>query len=157
MQPKRSSLTARLADICLVEVGGTVGDIESMPFLEAVRQMRGELDECDYVLIHVTLVPEDAMGDLKTKPTQHSVKALRELGLHADIIVCRSERVVGSNTKAQDLGLLRSSHQRGYLGRDRTRHLRGSHGDGKGGYCRCPLHPPWPRKAGDRSLVVPAR
>ena len=62
------------AEVCLVEVGGTVGDIESMPFLEAVRQMRGELPAHDYVLIHVTLVPEDAMGDLKTKPTQHSVK-----------------------------------------------------------------------------------
>ena len=87
------------ADVCLVEVGGTVGDIESMPFLEAVRQMRGDLPAHDYVLIHVTLIPEDAMGDLKTKPTQHSVKALRELGLHADIIVGRSERVIGANTK----------------------------------------------------------
>ena len=87
------------ADICLVEIGGTVGDIESMPFLEAIRQMRGELPEHDYVLIHVTLIPEDTMGDLKTKPTQHSVKALRELGLHADIIVGRSERVIGAHTK----------------------------------------------------------
>jgi CTP synthase len=87
------------ADICLVEVGGTVGDIESMPFLEAVRQMRGELPETDTVLIHVTLIPEDTMGDLKTKPTQHSVKALRELGLHADIIVGRGERPIGSHTK----------------------------------------------------------
>jgi CTP synthase len=87
------------ADVCLVEVGGTVGDIESMPFLEAARQMRGELPGTDYVLIHVTLIPEDTMGDLKTKPTQHSVKALRELGLHADIIVGRSERVIGANTK----------------------------------------------------------
>jgi len=87
------------ADICLVEVGGTVGDIESMPFLEAVRQMRGELPEHDYVLIHVTLIPTDTMGDLKTKPTQHSVKALRELGLYADIIVGRSERPIGAHTK----------------------------------------------------------
>ena len=87
------------ADICLVEVGGTVGDIESMPFLEAIRQMRGELPEHDYVLIHVTLIPEDTMGDLKTKPTQHSVKALRELGLHAEIIVGRSERPIGAHTK----------------------------------------------------------
>lgn len=86
-------------DICLVEVGGTVGDIESMPFLEAVRQMRGEMPESDSVLIHVTLIPEDAMGDLKTKPTQHSVKALRELGLYADIIVGRSERAIGPGTK----------------------------------------------------------
>ncbi|MDD1710587.1 MAG: CTP synthase (glutamine hydrolyzing) [Methanoregulaceae archaeon] len=87
------------ADICLVEVGGTVGDIESMPFLEAVRQMRGELPDEDTVLIHVTLIPEDSMGDLKTKPTQHSVKALRELGLYADIIVGRGHRPIGSHTK----------------------------------------------------------
>jgi CTP synthase len=87
------------ADICLVEVGGTVGDIESMPFLEAVRQMRGELPDDDTVLIHVTLIPEDTMGDLKTKPTQHSVKALRELGVHADIIVGRGDRPIGSHTK----------------------------------------------------------
>jgi len=87
------------ADICLVEVGGTVGDIESMPFLEAIRQMRGEMPEHDYVLIHVTLIPTDTMGDLKTKPTQHSVKALRELGLYADIIVGRSERPISAQTK----------------------------------------------------------
>jgi len=87
------------AEICLVEIGGTVGDIESMPFLEAVRQMRGELPPQDTVIIHVTLIPEDTMGDLKTKPTQHSVKALRELGLHADIIVGRSERPIGAHTK----------------------------------------------------------
>src|SRR5690606_8176881 len=64
-----------------------------------VRQMRGELLLEDTVIIHVTLIPEDTMGDLKTKPTQHSVKALRELGLHADIIVGRSERPIGSHTK----------------------------------------------------------
>jgi CTP synthase len=87
------------ADVCLVEIGGTVGDIESMPFLEAARQMRSELPAHDYVLIHVTLIPEDTMGDLKTKPTQHSVKTLRELGLHADIIVGRSERAIGAHTK----------------------------------------------------------
>ncbi|MDD1719258.1 MAG: CTP synthase, partial [Methanoregulaceae archaeon] len=86
-------------EVCLVEVGGTVGDIESMPFLEAVRQMRGELDENETVLVHVTLIPKDTMGDLKTKPTQHSVKALRELGLYADIIVGRSDRPIGPHTK----------------------------------------------------------
>jgi len=89
----------RVAEVCLVEVGGTVGDIESMPFLEAVRQMHGELAPEDMVLVHVTLVPMDAMGDLKTKPTQHSVKALRELGLQPDIIVCRSSEVIGQQTK----------------------------------------------------------
>src|SRR5512136_1426471 len=87
------------ADICLVEVGGTVGDIESMPFLEAIRQMRGELPARDIALIHVTLVPMDTMGGMKTKPTQHSVKALRELGLAPDIIVARGERPLGEGTK----------------------------------------------------------
>lgn len=87
------------ADVCLVEVGGTVGDIESMPFLEAVRQMHGELATEDMALVHVTLVPVDNMGDHKTKPTQHSVKVLRELGLHPDIIVGRSDIVMGQGTK----------------------------------------------------------
>ncbi|MBN1194902.1 MAG: CTP synthase [Methanomicrobiaceae archaeon] len=87
------------ADICLVEVGGTVGDIESMPFLEAVRQMHGELPRDDMVLVHVTLVPVDTMGDHKTKPTQHSVKALRELGLAPDIIVARSDCIISAATK----------------------------------------------------------
>ena len=87
------------AEICLVEVGGTVGDIESMPFLEAVRQMHGELPPEDMILVHVTLVPMDTMGDFKTKPTQHSVKALRELGLQPDIIVARSSEVVTPQTK----------------------------------------------------------
>ena len=64
----------RNADICLVEVGGTVGDIESMPFLEAIRQMHNEEREEDFLLVHVTLVPLDSGGEQKTKPTQHSVK-----------------------------------------------------------------------------------
>ncbi|MDG6250815.1 glutamine hydrolyzing CTP synthase [Methanocalculus sp.] len=87
------------ADVCIVEVGGTVGDIESMPFLEAVRQMHGESAPGDFILVHVTLIPADSMGDLKTKPTQHSVKALRELGLYPDVIVGRSELPVGAHTK----------------------------------------------------------
>jgi len=85
------------ADICLVEVGGTVGDIESMPFLEAVRQMRGE--ESDFLLVHVTLVPFTTLREPKTKPTQHSVKALLELGLHPDIIVCRCKKALKEDTK----------------------------------------------------------
>ncbi|RQD79126.1 MAG: CTP synthase [Methanocalculus sp. MSAO_Arc1] len=87
------------ADACIVEVGGTVGDIESMPFLEAVRQLHWESAPGDFVLIHVTLIPADSMGDLKTKPTQHSVKALRELGLYPDVIVGRSTLPVAANTK----------------------------------------------------------
>ncbi|MEM1688886.1 MAG: CTP synthase (glutamine hydrolyzing) [Candidatus Hadarchaeales archaeon] len=78
------------AEICLVEIGGTVGDIESMPFLEAVRQMRLEEGSTNVVFVHVTLVPVlDVVGEQKTKPTQHSVKELRELGIMPDIIVCR--------------------------------------------------------------------
>ena len=87
------------AEICIVEVGGTVGDIESMPFLEAVRQMHWEYGNGDFALVHVTLLPADTMGDLKTKPTQHSIKALRELGLEADVIVGRSSYPISPATK----------------------------------------------------------
>jgi CTP synthase len=87
------------AEICIVEIGGTVGDIESMPFLEAVRQMHWECGNGDFVLVHVTLLPTDTMGDLKTKPTQHSIKALRELGLEADLIVGRSTLPISLSTK----------------------------------------------------------
>ncbi len=78
------------ADICLVEIGGTVGDIESMPFLEAVRQMHREEPAENIVFIHVTLVMEDLQGEQKTKPSQHSVKELRALGLSPNVIVTRS-------------------------------------------------------------------
>ena len=87
------------ADICLVEVGGTVGDIESMPFLEAIRQMQGEESETDFLFIHVTLVPSTTLGEQKTKPTQHSVKALRELGLQPDMIVCRCKKALKVDVK----------------------------------------------------------
>ncbi|WP_202319925.1 glutamine hydrolyzing CTP synthase [Archaeoglobus neptunius] len=87
------------ADICLVEIGGTVGDIEGMPFLEAVRQMHNEEREEDFALVHVTLVPLDAGGEQKTKPTQHSVKELRELGLHPDVIVGRCKERLKDGTK----------------------------------------------------------
>ena len=79
-------------DILIVEVGGTVGDIESLPFLEAIRQLRVELGSQNSVSVHVTLLPYlHAAGELKTKPTQHSVGKLREIGIQADLLVCRSE------------------------------------------------------------------
>lgn len=79
-------------DIVITEIGGTVGDIESLPFLEAIRQMKYDLNENDVVYVHVTLVPYiKSAGELKTKPTQHSVKELREIGIQPDILVCRSE------------------------------------------------------------------
>ncbi len=79
------------ADICLVEIGGTVGDIESLPFLEAIRQMGAELGPENALFIHLTLVPYiAASGEIKTKPTQHSVKELRSIGIQPDILVCRA-------------------------------------------------------------------
>ena len=83
------------AEVCLVEIGGTVGDIESLPFLETIRQMRIEIGEQRSIFMHLTLVPWiGAAGELKTKPTQHSVKELRSIGIQPDILLCRSERVL---------------------------------------------------------------
>ncbi len=82
-------------DLLIVEVGGTVGDIESLPFLEAIRQLRIELGHGNSISVHVTLLPHvAAAGELKTKPTQHSVGKLREIGIQADILVCRSEHPI---------------------------------------------------------------
>ncbi|PKQ70275.1 CTP synthase [Raineya orbicola] len=82
-------------DIVITEIGGCVGDIESLPFIEALRQLKWELGSNDVVVIHLTLLPYlAAAGELKTKPTQHSVKALSEAGVQPDIIVCRSERPI---------------------------------------------------------------
>ena len=80
-------------DVALIEIGGTVGDIESLPFLEAIRQMRVELGRQRTLFIHLTLLPYiSTAGELKTKPTQHSVKELRSIGIQADILLCRSDR-----------------------------------------------------------------
>jgi len=78
-------------DVIIVEIGGTVGDIESLPFLEAIRQLKGDLGKENVLYIHVTLVPfVNTAGQLKTKPTQHSVKELREIGIQPDILLCRT-------------------------------------------------------------------
>ena len=83
------------SDICLVEIGGTVGDIESLPFMEAIRQMGIELGSDRVVYVHLTLVPYIATSsEIKTKPTQHSVKELRSIGIQPDILVCRSEEIL---------------------------------------------------------------
>ncbi len=80
-------------DVVITEIGGTVGDIESLPFLEAIRQMKGDIGRENVMYIHVTLVPYlRVTGELKTKPTQHSVKELRSIGIQPDVIVCRSEK-----------------------------------------------------------------
>ncbi len=89
-------------DIVIVEVGGTVGDIESLPFLEAIRQIRGEVGRVNSLYIHLTLVPYiETAGELKTKPTQHSVKALREIGIQPDILLCRTDRLLSPSIKAK--------------------------------------------------------
>jgi CTP synthase len=88
------------ADVILVEVGGTVGDIESLPFLEAIRQLRNEVGRDNCAFVHVSLMPFiGPTGELKTKPTQHSVKELRSLGLQPDVIVCRSDRPITRHLK----------------------------------------------------------
>ncbi|MBS9437804.1 CTP synthase (glutamine hydrolyzing) [Photorhabdus noenieputensis] len=89
-------------DVVLVEVGGTVGDIESLPFLEAIRQMAVEVGREHTLYLHLTLVPYlAAAGEVKTKPTQHSVKELLSIGIQPDILICRSDRVIPANERAK--------------------------------------------------------
>tara|TARA_B100000953_G_scaffold116921_1_gene96235 strand:+ start:9161 stop:10816 length:1656 start_codon:yes stop_codon:yes gene_type:complete len=88
------------SDIAMVEIGGTVGDIESQPFLEAIRQLRIELGVENTLFIHLTLVPYiSAVGEIKTKPTQHSVKELRSIGIQPDCLICRTDQVIPENEK----------------------------------------------------------
>ncbi len=89
-------------DVAMVEIGGTVGDIESLPFLEAIRQMRIELGAQRALFIHLTLVPYiPTSGEIKTKPTQHSVKELRSIGIQPDVLICRSDRALSSGDRAK--------------------------------------------------------
>ena len=89
-------------DVAMVEIGGTVGDIESLPFLEAIRQMRMELGAQRTLFIHLTLVPYIATsGETKTKPTQHSVKELRSIGIQPDVLICRSEQLLSVHDRAK--------------------------------------------------------
>src|SRR6202007_672060 len=82
-------------DFVLVEIGGTVGDIEGLPFFEAIRQLKNELPRDHAIYIHLTLLPYiPSAGELKTKPTQHSVKELRSIGIQPDILLCRSDRAI---------------------------------------------------------------
>lgn len=90
--------TKQLPNICMIEVGGTIGDIESMPFVEAIRQLQLKVGKKNFCLVHVSMVPE-IRGEHKTKPTQHSVKELRALGLTPDFIACRSEKKIPINIR----------------------------------------------------------
>ncbi|HAT1775785.1 CTP synthetase [Legionella pneumophila] len=95
-------LGADAFDVAMVEIGGTVGDIESLPFLEAIRQMRIELGSQRAIFIHLTLVPYIATsGETKTKPTQHSVKELRSIGIQPDVLICRSEKPLSMADRAK--------------------------------------------------------
>ncbi|WP_409523475.1 CTP synthase [Nitrincola sp. MINF-07-Sa-05] len=103
------------ADVALVEIGGTVGDIESLPFLEAVRQLRTELGMGKAMFMHLTLVPYIATaGETKTKPTQHSVKELRSIGIQPDILVCRSEQPLQDSSRRK-LALFTSVEERAVI------------------------------------------
>ena len=94
--------TAEGFDVSIVEIGGTVGDIESLPFLEAIRQFRNEVGKQNAIFIHLTWVPLiKTAGEVKTKPTQHSVKALREIGIQPDILLCRTENFLSEDIKAK--------------------------------------------------------
>ncbi|WP_280101490.1 CTP synthase [Stackebrandtia nassauensis] len=98
--PDTDDAAGRIPDVVITEVGGTVGDIESLPFLEAIRQLRHDIGRDNCLFIHVSLVPYlGASGELKTKPTQHSVAALRNIGIQPDVIVCRSDRQIPDNLK----------------------------------------------------------
>ena len=93
---------AQEVDVCIVEIGGTVGDIESLPFIEAIRQMRQDLGRENTLFVHVTLVPWiGTAGELKTKPTQHSVKELLSVGIQPDILLCRTDRFLAKEIKAK--------------------------------------------------------
>ncbi len=96
----RRAAEASDTDVVVTEIGGTVGDIESLPFLEAIRQFRREVGPENVLYIHVTLVPfVDSAGELKTKPTQHSVNELRRIGIHPDIVVCRSKEPLSTDIR----------------------------------------------------------
>jgi CTP synthase len=89
-------------DVVIVEIGGTIGDIESLPFLEAIRQFYNDAGKDNVIYIHLTLVPYiGTAGEVKTKPTQHSVKELRSIGIQPDILLCRTDRMLSPDIKAK--------------------------------------------------------
>ena len=99
---RRIRLVSDGVDVVIVEIGGTIGDIESLPFLEAIRQFRAEAGKNNVLYIHLTLVPYiRTAGEVKTKPTQHSVKELRSIGIQPDILLCRSDRYLPKDIKAK--------------------------------------------------------
>ena len=114
------------ADVVLIEIGGTVGDIESLPFLEAIRQLRQEAGRGNAVNVHLTLVPYiKASDELKTKPTQHSVKELLSIGIQPDVLLCRTERPLPAGGEGEDRPLLQRAGRSGHQRQGRPVDLRG--------------------------------
>ncbi len=100
-------LAADGVDVLIVEIGGTIGDIESLPFLEAIRQFKADVGKDNVLYIHLTLVPYmGTSGELKTKPTQHSVKELRSIGIQPDILLCRTDRYLIQRDQIQNRPVL---------------------------------------------------
>ena len=109
------ALGAGDADICIVEIGGTVGDIESLPFIEAIRQAAVDMGRSKVVYVHLTLVPYIATSaEIKTKPTQHSVKELRSIGIQPDVLVCRSEQALPDEQRRK-IALFTNVHERAVI------------------------------------------
>src|SRR6185436_13776544 len=107
---------AQGSEVVIVEIGGTIGDIEGLPFIEAIRQMRVDVGIENSIFVHVTYVPYiAAAGELKSKPTQHSVKELREIGIQPDFLICRSERVIPQDVKSK-IGLFCSVRPENVIG-----------------------------------------
>ena len=116
---RRAAQTVQ-TDVVISEIGGTVGDIESLPFLEAIRQFRREVGPENVLYLHVTLVPFiEAAGELKTKPTQHSVNELRRIGIHPDVVVCRSRDELSADIR-EKIALFADVDQRAVIGVART-------------------------------------
>ena len=139
-------------DVVIVEVGGTVGDIEILPFLEAIRQMRKDVGRANVLYVHVTLLPAlAATGELKTKPTQHSVKELRGIGIQPDVIVLRSDHPVPDEIREKIALFTDVATRGGHPGRDGRHDLR-SPADVRGGRPRQARRPrAGPRRSGGRA------
>ena len=117
---------AQDVDVLLVEIGGTVGDIESLPFLEAIRQFRQDVGRENTLYIHLTLVPFIASaGELKTKPTQHSVRDLRSIGIQPDVLLCRTDRQLDRDMKRKIALFCDVDEEAVITARDVVEHLRG--------------------------------
>ncbi len=142
-------------DFVLVEIGGTVGDIEGLPFFEAIRQLGNDLPRNTAIYIHLTLLPYiPAAGELKTKPTQHSVKELRSIGIQPDILLCRCDREVPREERRKIALFCNVREIGGHPGARRRQHLRraGRLPRAKGLTARCSTHSASRRRA--RSVAL---